>query len=156
MDKIKFLSRSLLIVNILLITALVAQIIIFVISGLIDPGVVEDKMFGIFHHLIQAIQVFLLLIGLWNVQQGLQRMVRSGLYNIDTQKKSRKGGTLLILFGMVSIILNLIRISETNLSDLVGHLVQNVFTGLVGIGLLVFSEFVKNGIVLKEDVDLTI
>lgn len=35
-------------------------------------------------------------------------------------------------------------------------LLTTIFHVLVGVGLLVLSEFVKNGIVLKEDVDLTI
>jgi len=156
MNKIKFLSRSLMILNILFATILLAQIIIFIITSLMNPEVVEDKVFGVFHHLVLAMQVFLLLLGLWNVQQGLQQIVRSGLYNLNTQNKSRKGGVLLILFGLVSIVLNLIRISEMDLNDLIVNLIHDIFICFVGLGLLVFSDFVKNGILLKEDVDLTI
>lgn len=156
MNKIKFLSRSLLIVNMLFVILLVAQIVIFVITGFMKPNVVEDRVFGIFHHLVLAMQVFVLLLGLWNLQHALKQIIKLGLYNEISEQKIRKGGFLLILFGIISFLFNMLKMSEFELDVLINNLSSNVFVSLVGIGLLILSDFINKGMVLKEDVDLTI
>ncbi|MEM6830210.1 MAG: hypothetical protein AAF551_06815 [Bacteroidota bacterium] len=155
-NKVKTLYCSLVIIDIVFAILLLLQVVILVIPDLIHQDFDEERVFGAFHYLVIVFQGSLLLLGFWRIQQALRNIIRLGSYNDLTERKIRKGGMLIISFGIVSFLINLLKISEMELDTFVHHLILSVFTSLVGLSLLILSDFVKNGMVLKEDVDLTI
>ncbi len=156
MKRIKLLYRFLILINTSFTFVLLIQLLILVIPDFVYSREYGIKILGRFNHLIILVHGLLLLVGLFKVQQGFRAILNLGFYNVSSENRFKKGGRFLILFGVFGAIYNLITASELELDVLVTNFIQYFFVVLVGLGLYILSEFIKNGGILKEENDLTI
>ncbi|TGV00712.1 DUF2975 domain-containing protein [Flavivirga rizhaonensis] len=156
MKNINLLYKLLLFINILFLILLLVLIVILVIPDFLYQKPHDDKVLGIFNHLVIFCRGLLLFMGLFKIQQALKAIIKYGFYNKVSEVRFKKGGLFLILFGVIGFIFNIIIKSELELNVFITNFVQYFFVLLVGLGLFVFSDFIKSGTILKEENDLTI
>lgn len=151
MKNIKLLYRF-----ILFSILLTVSIAILIIPDLVYLKKYDDKVFGMFNHLIILIRGIILFIGLLQIQTGLKAIIKRGFYNLISEVKFKKGGLFLIMYGILSSIYNICIMIELKLDTFINNFIIYFFIVLVGIGLYVLSDFIKSGGKLKEENDLTI
>lgn len=156
MKNIKLLHRFLLLFNIALAAMLLATLVFLVIPDLIYWKQYDHKVFGPFNHLVDFMRGALLFIALWKAQQGLAALMQQGFYNRISELKFKSSGVFLIILAISSAIFNIFIMGEIELNFFITNFMQYFFILLAGIGLHIFSDFIKSGKVLKEDTDLTI
>lgn len=156
MKQIKILYRFLFFINILFLVLLVVLMAVLVLPDFIYLKVHDGKVLGMFNHLVIFCRGLLLFIGLFKIQQALKAILKYGFYNSISEVKFKKGGLFLVLFCLSSFIFNIIIKSELELSVFIINFVQYFFVLLVGLGLFIFSDFIKSGTILKAENDLTI
>ncbi|OEJ98657.1 hypothetical protein A8C32_05510 [Flavivirga aquatica] len=156
MKKIKLLYRFLILINTLLIILLITCLIILVIPDFMYSKAYDDKVFGMFNHFIIFMRGIILFIGLAQVQRGLKAVIKQGFFNATSEVKFRKGGLFIIIFGVLGAIYNTCVRAELKLDIFINNYIHYFFIILVGLGLYMLVDFIKNGGKLKEENDLTI
>ncbi len=156
MKKIKLLHQLLILINILAIALICVQIILLVIPDLYYLKVYEDNVLGSFNNLVLTGLLTLILFGSFKVQQGIKSIIKDGFFNPKSEEKFKLAGKIFIGFAICRITYIIIAMSEFKLNELINNLILAFIAVLVGIGLLIFSDFIKNGGVLKQENDLTI
>ncbi|WP_248724733.1 hypothetical protein [Seonamhaeicola sp. ML3] len=156
MKRIKILHRFLILINSLLFGLLIFILVLLVIPDLIFQKQYDDKVLGMFNHLIVFLRGLLLLIALFQVQKGLSAIIKNGFYNTFSETKFKKGGFFLILVGIIGIVFNIITKTELDLNVFITNFVELCFVILVGLGLYILADFIKSGGILKQENDLTI
>ena len=96
------------------------------------------------------------MVGSFKIQHGVNYIIKEGFFNNTSEIKFRVAGKIFILFAIFRIIYIIISIEDVNLNELINSSVLAFLVILVGLGLLIFSDFIKNGGVLKQENDLTI
>jgi hypothetical protein len=94
--------------------------------------------------------------GSFKIQQGIQHIIKDGFFNKISELRFKLAGKIFIGFAICRIIYIIIVMSEFQLNELVNNLILAFIVILVGIGVLIFSDFIKNGGILKDENDLTI
>lgn len=156
MKNIKLLYRFIFFINILFSILLIISIAILVIPDFVYLKNHDDKVFGMFNHLIIFIRGIVLFIGLLQIQKALKAIIKQGFYNLVSEVKFRKSGFFLVIYGIASSIFNICIMSELKLDEFINNFILYFFVVLVGIGLYVLSDFIKSGGILKQENDLTI
>ncbi|MBL4904872.1 MAG: DUF2975 domain-containing protein [Flavobacteriaceae bacterium] len=133
-----------------------AQIIFLVIPDLYHSKVYENSVLGSYNHLVLTMLLTIILLGSFKVQQGIQAIIKNGFFNPKSVVKFKQAGMILILFTFLRVVYIIIIKSEFKLNELINNSILAFLVLLVGIGLLIFSDFIKNGGVLQEENDLTI
>jgi len=156
MRKIKLLHRLLILINILAIALICVQIILLVIPDLYYSKGYEDNVLGSFNNLVLTGLLTLILFGSFKVQQGIKSIIKNGFFNLKSEIKFKHAGSIFILFALCRTIYLVIINSEFKLNELINNSILAFIVLLVGIALLIFSDLIKNGGILKEEIDLTI
>ena len=156
MKKIKLLYRLLIFINILTTILIGVQIVFLVIPDLYHSKVYESNVLGSFNNLVLTLLLVLIVTGSFKIQQGILYIIKDGFFNIKSQLKFKLAGKIFIGFALCRIIYIIIVMSEFQLNELINNLILAFIVILVGIGLLIFSDFIKNGGILKDENDLTI
>ena len=156
MKKIKLLYRLLIFINILTTILIGVQIVFLVIPDLYHSKVYEGNVLGSFNNLVLTLLLVLIVTGSFKIQQGILYIIKDGFFNIKSQLKFKLAGKIFIGFALCRIVYIIILMSDFKLNELINNLILAFIVILVGIGLLVFSDFVKNGGILKEENELTI
>ncbi len=156
MKKINLLYRLLICINILTIIMIGAQVFLLVIPDLYHSKAYENNVLGSFNNLALTVLLTIILLGSYKVQQGIQAIIKNGFFNPKSEVNFKKAGMILILFTFLRVVYIVIINSEFKLNELINNSVLAFLVLLVGIGLLIFSDFIKNGGVLQEENDLTI
>ncbi len=156
MKKIKLLYGLLTLVNVLSILMISTQLILLVIPDLYHSKVYDNFVLGKYNHLVLSTLLSLIVYGSFIIQQGINAIIKNGFFNTKSEIKFRKAGMLLILFTFLRVLYILVINSEFALSELINNLVLALLVSIVGIGLLIFSDFIKDGEILQQENDLTI
>lgn len=156
MKKVKLLYRLLILTNSLSIILIGVQITLLVIPDLFSSKVYEDHVLGSFNNLVLTGLLTVIVIGSIKVQQGIQSIIKNGFFNHKSEVKFKNAGWIFIGFALCRIIYIIITIREFELNDLINNSILAFVVILLGIGLLIFSDFIKNGGILKDENDLTI
>ena len=146
MKRIKLLRAIIVTLIILLITRSVFMIL-SIPSGLIK-------------NVIPNIPV-LLLLGLVYIERGLSYCIKKGYFNNRSIFKFKRGGVFLILSGLISLIMSAIMLfSQTNTILVQNLMNQNISKSfliiVIGLGLVIISDFIKKGNIIQSENDLTI
>ncbi|OUR98209.1 hypothetical protein A9Q86_14235 [Flavobacteriales bacterium 33_180_T64] len=127
-----------------------------VIPDIYYSKVYENHVLGAFNNLILTGLLVIILTGSFKVQQGIKHIIKEGFFNSTSELKFKHSGLIFIVFACCRFLYIIIVIREFKLSELINNSIMAFLVILVGIGLLIFSDFIKNGGVLKEENDLTI
>ena len=133
-----------------------AQIIFLVIPDLLHSKVYEDNVLGSFNHLILTSLLALIVTGSFKIQQGIRYILKEGFFNKISELKFKLAGKIFIAFALCRLLYIIITMHAFKLNELINNSILAFVVVLVGIGLLIFSDFIKNGGVLKEENELTI
>ena len=156
MKKVRLLYRLLIFINILTTILIVVQIAFLIIPDLYNSKVYEDKVLGSLDNLVLTSLLVLIITGSFKIQQGIRYIIKDGFFNPKSELKFKFAGKIFIGFAFSRIAYIIIAMSDFELNELINNLIIAFIVILVGIGLLIFSDFIKNGGVLKEENDLTI
>ena len=156
MKKVKLLYRLLFFINILTTILIGAQFLFLVIPDIYHSKIYEDNVLGAFNNLVLTSLLALIVTGSFKIQQGIQYIIKDGFFNKKSELKFKLAGKIFIGFAICRIVYIIIVMSEFQLNELINNLILAFIVILVGIGLLIFSDFIKNGGVLKEENELTI
>lgn len=156
MKKIKLLYRLLIIINVLTLVLIGVQTFGLVIPDFFGSKVSNDSVLGKYNNLLLTALLGIILVGSFKIQHGVNYIIKEGFFNNTSEIKFRVAGKIFILFAIFRIIYIIISIEDVNLNELINSSVLAFLVILVGLGLLIFSDFIKNGGVLKQENDLTI
>ena len=117
----------------------------------------EDFFFGKSSWLIQNVLSFILLLGTIYICIALFRILKNGYFNMRTSNSFKVGGRFLCLVAILSMILVALDATITNhFGNLTTAITTNMLLFLMGFGILTISQIIKNGLLLKQENDLTI
>jgi len=156
MKKVRLLYRLLFLINILTTILIVVQFLFLAIPDLYNSKVYEDNVLGSFNNLVLTSLLALIVTGSFKIQQGIHYIIKDGFFNPKSELKFKVAGKIFIGFAFCRIAYIIIAMRDFELNELINNLILAFIVILVGIGLLIFSDFIKNGGVLKEENDLTI
>jgi hypothetical protein len=156
MKKVKLLYRLLVFINIMTTILIGVQIVFLVIPALYHSKIYDENVLGSFNNLILTALLVLIVIGSFKIQQGIKYIIKDGFFNHKSEVKFKLAGKIFIGFAICRIVYIIIVMIDFKLNELINNLILAFIVILVGIGLLVFADFIKNGGVLKEENDLTI
>ena len=156
MKKTKLLYRLLIFINALTTIMIAVQIFALVIPDLYHSKVYENNVLGSFNNLVLTGLLIIILFGSFKIQRGIQSIIKNGFFNPKSEVNFKQAGNVLILFTFLRVVYLVIINSEFKLNELINNSILAFLVLLVGIGLLIFSDFIKNGGVLQEENDLTI
>lgn len=132
------------------------QIALLVIPDLYHLNNQNDHVLGVFNNLALTSLLSLIVFGSFIVQQGIKYVIKKGFFNDISEAKFKRAGFIFILFALCRVIYIIIINKEFTLSELINNFILGFLVLLVGLGLLIFSDFIKNGGILKQENDLTI
>ena len=156
MKKIKLLYRLLILINILTTVMIAVQVFALVIPDLYHSKTYENNVLGSFNNLVLTGLLIIILFGSFKIQQGIQAIIKNGFFNPKSEVSFKQAGKTFIFFTFLRVVYIVIINSEFKLNELINNSILAFLVLLVGIGLLIFSDFIKNGGVLQEENDLTI
>jgi len=156
MKNVKLLYRLLIFINLATIVLIGIQFFALVIPDLYHSKSYDNHVLGTFNNLILTGLLVVIVIGSFKIQHGIKYIIKDGFFNSISESKFRSAGLIFIVFAICRVIYILIIMSEFKLSELINNLIMAFLVVLVGMGVLIFSDFIKNGGVLKEENDLTI
>lgn len=156
MRKVKLLYQLLAFINVVTVVLIGVQIIFLVIPDLYQGKVYEKHVLGMFNNLVLTGLLVFIVIGSFKIQQAIRYIIKDGFFNEKSKIKFKLAGNIFISFAICRIIYIIIVRSEFKLNELIHNLMLAFLVVLIGIGLLIFSDFIKNGGLLKEENDLTI
>ncbi|WP_412987121.1 hypothetical protein [Pontimicrobium sp. IMCC45349] len=156
MKKIKLLYRFLILINILTLILIGVQTFGLVIPDLLGSRVSSISVLGRYNNLLLTTLLVIILAGSFKIQQGVKYMIKEGFFNPTSEIKFRMAGTIFIVFAICRIIYIAVAMKDFKLNELINNSILAFLVILVGLGLLIFSDFIKNGGILKQENDLTI
>ena len=156
MKKVKLLYRLLIFINLATIILITIQIFGLVIPDILNSESPNNHPLGAYNNLFLTGLLIIIVSGSFNIQQGIKHIIKDGFFNKISESKFRTAGLIFIIFSICRIIYILIIMSEYKLSELINNFIMAFLVILVGMGLMIFSEYIKNGGVLKAENDLTI
>ena len=156
MKKVRLLYRLLIFINIMTSILIGIQFLFLVIPDLSQSKVYENHVLGTFNNLVLTLLLVLIVTGSFKIQQGIQYIIKDGFFNKRSELKFKLAGKIFIGFAICRIVYIMIVMSEFQLNELINNLILAFIVIIVGIGLLIFADFIKNGGVLKEENELTI
>jgi len=115
---------------------------------------------GLMKNIIINIPV-LLLLGLIYIERGLSYCIKNGYFNSKSILKFKRGGLFFIFSGLISLIMGAIMLFFQTNTILVQNLMyQNISKSflilVIGLGLVIISDFIKKGNIIQSENDLTI
>ena len=156
MKKVKLLYRLLIVINLSTLVLIGIQTFALVIPDIINYKADNGHVLGAFNNFILTGLLIIIVTGSFKIQQGIKHIIKDGFFNSISELKFRRAGLIFIIFAICRIVYILIIMSEFKLSELINNLIMAFLVVLVGMGLLIFSDFIKNGGVLKQENELTI
>jgi len=132
------------------------QVVFLVIPDLFQSKAYEDNVLGAFDNLVLTSLLAVIVIGSFKIQQGIQYIIKDGFFNSKSEFKFKLAGKIFIGFAVCRLLYIGITMQAFKLNELINNAILAFVVVLVGIGLLIFSDFIKNGGILKEENELTI
>jgi hypothetical protein len=155
MKKIKILNWSLIIFIILGVIGIIGNFVILIFDKPFFETIYKDTRFGINLFYFMNVLTCLLLFGLYQVQQSFSSFIKNSFFNSKNSKFLKKGGSILILFGVLSGINNLFSLHKTPESIITNYMMYAMII-LIGIGLLAVSDIINKGEIIEQENMLTI
>lgn len=155
MKKIKILNWSLIIFLILGVIGIIGNFVILIFDKTSFETIYTDTQFGINLFYFRNGLTCLLLFGLYQVQQSLSSFIKNSFFNSKSAKFLKKGGSILILFGVLSGINNLFYLNNTPENIITNYMMYAMII-LIGIGLLAVSDIINKGEIIEQENMLTI
>ncbi len=156
MKKVKLLYRLLIFINLATFVLIVTQIFGLVIPDIVNSSQTKNHVLGAFNNLILTGLLSVILMGSFKIQQGIKHIIKDGFFNRISELKFRKAGLIFVGFALLRTAYIILARNEFKLNELINSFIMAFLVVLVGMGLLIFSDFIKNGGVIKEENDLTI
>ncbi len=156
MKKVKLLYRLLVFINILTIILIGVQTVFLVIPDLFRAKAYEENVFGSFNHLVLTSLLALIVTGSFKIQQGIHYIIKDGFFNPKSEMKFNLAGKIFIGFALSRLLYIIITMGTFKLNEIINDSILAFVVVLLGIGLLIFADFIKNGGILKEENELTI
>lgn len=156
MKKVKLLYRLLIFINLATFVLIGTQIFGLVIPDILNSETANNHPLGVYNNLFLTGLLIIIVAGSFNIQLAIKYIIKDGFFNKISESKFRIAGLIFIIFSVCRVIYILIVMSEYKLSELINNFIMVFLVVLVGMGLMIFSDFIKNGGVLKEENELTI
>lgn len=156
MKKVRLLYRLLIFINIFTTILIGVQLVFLVIPDMYNSKVYEDNVLGSFNHLVLTSLLALIVTGSFKIQQGIQYILKDGFFNPKSELKFKLAGKLFIGFAGCRLLYIIITMRTFKLNEIINNSILAFVVVLLGIGLLIFADFIKNGGILKEENELTI
>ena len=97
----------------------------------------------------------ILVFGLYQVQQAFSSFIKNTYFNSNSARFLKKGGFILIINGLLSVIYNLV-IASKDLNMIITNYIMYATIIMVGIGLMAVSDIVSKGETIEQENFLTI
>lgn len=163
MKKIKFLNK--LVILLIVLYSLTHVLGIYNVLPAFGYGTLNGFFnFLLFTNFILTLDFFFTLIffiGLIYVHRGLLSIIKDGVFNIKTKEKFKRGGILFLVSGTLSFLLGLSLLVNDNFQDdyfilILIFLGKEFFVLVTGFSLYALTDIIDNGLVLKQENDLTV
>ena len=154
MKKIKILHGFLISLIILYIAYFYSTL--FIMPKVLPVSIYEETFFGIPKYYLLFSFSILLFLGLVFTQISLFFIIKNGFFNNKSSSLLKKGGFLILISGLLNFIIGIILLFNTKEDNHINSILHAVSTLLIGFGLIILSDFVKKGGVLKHENELTI
>jgi len=112
--------------------------------------------FLIFFMLIMFLSFFYISL---SIIQGIWQILKEGFFNLKSPRLFKTAGSLIIGMGLLIIAVNIYNIINNpvlSTSLFIPDMLQKGYLILMGYGLIVIADILKNGYVLRQENDLTI
>lgn len=155
MKKIKILNWSLILFIALAIISIVANFGMLLFDYNNFEMIYSKSKLGMISFYIINTLTFMLLYGLYQVQQSFSSFIQNSFFNSKSSEFLKKGGFILILNGLLSGIANLFPVNESTEISITNYMMYAMII-LVGIGLMAVSEIVAKGESIEQENSLII
>lgn len=130
--------------------------LIFIMPKVLPDSIYEKTLFGYSTYYIEVCFSIIFFIGLIFTQRSLYFIIKKGLFNIKSAQLFKTGGFLLVISGFLVFVFGLFSIISTKNELYINRILQSIPILIIGFSLIIFSDFIKKGGVLKQENDLTI
>ncbi|MBT8244596.1 MAG: DUF2975 domain-containing protein [Winogradskyella sp.] len=113
-------------------------------------------IFGFYTQFIGFVFSLISFIALFFIKSGLYSTLKNGYFNKVSSKKFKIAGRLFFISGSLSLTWDVFLLFYTNGETLFEGISSNILLIFIGFSLLIISDFINNGNVLKQENDLTI
>ncbi|MCF6279514.1 MAG: DUF2975 domain-containing protein [Flavobacteriaceae bacterium] len=118
----------------------------------------KNTLFGFSTFNLESLFYIFLFLGLIFIQQGLFLIIKKGFFNTKSAKYFKAGGFLIIVYGLLFFSVELLLFIKTMKGEdfLIIRAFQAIPLLIIGFGLLIISDIIKNGKIIKQENELTI
>ena len=143
----------------------IALILFQLIRYLYTTAMVVHIPYGIkLRYLISALlnSNLLFIIGMIFIERGLFHSIKKGYFNIKSVNKFKIGGLFILISGFITLAQNVYLLlfhhplSQEFKNLFLQGVFESIITLIIGISLIVISDFIKRGSQLKKENELTI
>lgn len=150
MKKIKILNWSLILFVSLGIISILANFGMLLFNNNYFEKIYSKSEMGMTSfYLINAL-TFMLLYGLYQVQQSFSSFIKNSFFNSKSAKLLKKGGFILILNGVLSGINNLFPVNESKEISITNYMMYAMIV-LIGIGLIAVADIIDKGKIIEQE-----
>ena len=150
MKKIKILNWSLIIFIALGVISIISNIGMMVYDNHYIETIYLKSGFGMTSFYIMNGLTFMLLFGLYQVQQSFSSFIKNSFFNSKSAKLIKKGGFILILNGIISGLHNL-SFLDIDSGRIFSNYMMYAMIILIGIGLMAVSEIISKGERIEQE-----
>ena len=150
MKKIKILNWSLIIFIALGVISITANFGMMIYDNHYIEMIYSKSGFGMTSFYIMNGLTFMLLFGLYQVQQSFASFVRNSFFNSISAKLIKKGGFILILNGILSGLHSMFFLNKTPESIIANYMMYAMII-MIGIGLMAVSEIISKGESIEQE-----
>ena len=157
MRKIKLLFVIILCVFIVTFLQILSFFYPFDLSQISFNSTIEIMQFTLYVGALLA-----LLLGYLIIAKGLWELVKQDIFNSKSVRWFSTAGILLIASGLIILLVSLYNLGayqemlSTNIKTHLFDIIKNTYSIIIGLGLLILSDFIKSGNSYKQENDLTI
>ena len=155
MKKIKILNSSLIIFIALGVISIITNFGMMIYDYQYIEMIYSKSGFGMISFYIMNGLTFMLLLGLYQVQQSFSSFIKNSFFNSRSALYLKKGGFILIINGILSGVNNLYP-SNKSVESLITNYMMYAMIILIGIGLMAVSDIVSKGEIIEQENLLTI
>jgi hypothetical protein len=116
----------------------------------------KGSIFGNYSPYIMLLRITVVIIALFNIQKGLQAFIKNGYFNLKSSVRLNRSGYLLLSISILVIIISLIGMRQSTERELLSDIIMYLLKIAISIGLLAFSDVIKNGNIIESESNLTI
>ena len=150
MKKIKILNSSLIIFIALGVISIITNFGMMIYDYQYIEMIYSKSGFGMISFYIMSGLTFMLLLGLYQVQQSFSSFIRNSFFNSKSAKLLKKGGLLLIANGILSGLNSMFFFYKTP-ESIIANYMMNAMIILIGIGLMAISEIISKGESIEQE-----